>query len=565
VRAEQLRRHLAEKLPEYMVPIAYVRLEKLPLTANGKVDRKNLPSPPEAEHRHDYVKPGTTVEEMLCGIWAEVLHLEHVGIHDNFFAIGGHSLTATRAVSRIRKALGLELPLRHLFECPTIAELSSAINQTWMRSNGGTSEKIGRVSRQQWLPLSYGQQRLWMIDQIDPGNSAYNVNAALRLKGELKIGILESAVQDVIRRHEALRTHFICEEGVPHQVIDQVTEFRAEVVDLRGWVEKGKEALKWVYEECRRGFDLQRGPLLRMTVVCLEEYESILILNMHHIVSDDWSLGILLREVSALYRAGLHGEKLKLVEPDIQYADFACWQRKWFEERELARQLEYWQQQLSGSGGLLELRTDYPRPPVKKSAGTEIRFAMEDETSERLRRLGRKEDVTLFMVLLAAVQVLLWRYTGQNDINIGVPIANRNREEIEGLIGFFVNMLVMRIKSTGNETFAELLKQVRTTALGAYVHQDMPFDKLVEELQPERDVAHAPLFQVTFVLQNVGSSMMELEGLEISEQRRASTISNYDLSIEAYENEGRLWFVLRYDVALFHPITIERMGIHLQS
>ena len=585
---KRLSEYLRARLPEYMTPGVVVSVEKLPLNASGKVDRGRLPDPADLGGRaglqSEYVGPRTGVEEIVSGIWEEVLRVEGVGVHDNFFELGGHSLLATQVVLRVRRALGVELPLRKLFEHPTVAGLTGVIE----RYSGGREAvgRISRISREQSLPLSYAQRRLLFIDQLESGSTAYNLSAAVGLRGELRVEALQRAVEKVVERHEVLRTHFEWVEGEPVQVIGPCWWARVEELDVRDRAagERQEAAREWVEKQARRSYDLGRGPLLRVGVVRIEDEEWVLALNLHHIVSDGWSMGILLRELSALYTACLaereveseegreagrgeagrgEAERSHLPELPVQYADYAAWQREWLTEAELARQMEYWREQLRGARGVLELPEDYRRPAIKRAEGRELRFVLEGSTLAGLKKLGRESGATLFMTVLAGIQALLWRYTGQGDISIGTPIANRNREEIEGLIGFFVNMLVLRAEVEGEASFEEHLRRVREVALGAYEHQDVPFEKLVEELRIERDTSRTPVFQVTFALQNARSGGLELEGLQTGVAAAGVTNCNYDLLVEAYEVGKTLRVALRYDVALFAEASIERLGRQL--
>src|SRR6267142_2519108 len=503
--ARELRSHLQARLPEYMVPWAYVVMESLPLTANGKLDRRGLPQPErERGSESSYVAPRTAVEEILCGIWAEVLRLERVGVEDNFFELGGHSLLATQVISRVREVFETELPLQSLFEEPTVAGLGKVV-EAGQKEEGQRegAPRLVAVGREEALPLSYAQQRLWVIDQLEPGQATYNIPYALRLHGELEEGALEKSLAEVVRRHEVLRTSFPVERGEAVQRIEAVAEVRLERVDLRGMEseEEREEAVRELAKrEGERGFDLGRGPLLRTTLVKLGEKEHVLLVTLHHIVSDGWSLGILIREMTVLYGAMREGKGSPLKELPIQYGDFAVWQRGWLQGEVLEEQLGYWRKQLAEIP-VLELPTDKVRPGVASHRGGWVRFELSEELTGKLKELSRREGVTLFMMLLAAFQVLLSRWAGQDDVVVGTDVANRNRLETEGLIGFFVNQLVLRTDMGGNPSFREVLRRVREVTLGAYAHQDLPFEKLVEELAPVRDISRNPLFQVKLVFQ----------------------------------------------------------------
>ena len=485
----ELRRELLERLPDYMVPSAFVFLDALPLTPNGKVDRKALRAPDESrpDLATDFVAPRNRVEESLAAIWRELLGIEQVGIHDNFFALGGHSLLAATIQSRMASVSHVNLPLRKLFEAPTIAELSSEIEA--IRSGGQIfpSEPLQRIDRNgvDRLPLSFAQERLWFLDQLERGSATYNISWTVRLHGRLNFSALERSLQEVVRRHEVLRTTCVAVDGVPQAVVREPAAFRLTVTDLRGVPDTDREAQAagLASEEAGRPFDLGRDLMLRAQLLQLGDQNQVLILTMHHVASDGWSLGVFGRELTALYEAFSQDQPSPLPELPIQYQDYAVWQRKWLQGDVLAQQLAYWKEQLAGAPATLELPTDFPRPPVASYRGARREVVLDAKLTQALQMLSRREAVTPFMLLLAAWQVLLARYSGQEDVSVGAPIAGRNRTELEGLIGFFVNTLVLRTNLSGNPTFRELLQREREVTLGAYAHQDLPFEKLVEELQ----------------------------------------------------------------------------------
>ncbi|HEX8349346.1 MAG TPA: condensation domain-containing protein, partial [Hymenobacter sp.] len=492
-----LQQFLKEKLPEYMIPSAFVLVDALPLTPNGKIDRRALPAPditrPFGEGA--YVGPQTPVEELLAGIWADVLEVKQVSIHDNFFDLGGHSLLATQLISRLRDTFCVEFPLRGLFESPTVASLSERLEALRRTEQGLVAPPLLPVSREGELLLSFAQARLWFLEQLEPGSGAYNIPAAVRLTGSLDVATLEQSLNEIVQRHEALRTTFRMVSGETIQVIAPVKALTLQLVDLRDLPEATQEASveRLATESAQQPFDLAIGPLLRAKLLHLNEAEHVLLLTMHHIVSDGWSMGVMIRELAALYEAFSTGKPSPLPQLPIQYADFAHWQRQWLQGEVLAAQLSYWQQQLAGAQTVLELPTDRPRPTVQTFRGATQFLALPEPLSQKLKSLSQRSGVTLFMTILAAFQTLLYRYTGQEDICIGSPIANRNRSETEGLIGFFVNTLVLRTDMSENPSFQELLGRVREVALGAYAHQDLPFEQLVEALQPERNLSHHPL------------------------------------------------------------------------
>ncbi|MBD2517741.1 amino acid adenylation domain-containing protein, partial [Nostoc sp. FACHB-973] len=564
-KVSELHSFLKEKLPQYMVPSFIVILESLPLTPNGKIDRRALPAPqPSSELSEKYVAPRTPIEEILALIWTQVLKVEVVGIHDNFFTLGGHSLLATQLISRVRTSLKVELPLRSLFAAPTIAQLSQNIQQLQQQDLELSAPPILPRIENAELPLSYAQQRLWFLDQFEPNSAFYNIPAALRLVGTLSFAALEQSLKEIIQRHETLRTNFITIDGKATQVIQTQTNWTVRVVDFKDLSTSSSEiALQELgRQQALQPFDLASDVLIRATLVVLSETEHVLIVCMHHVVSDGWSIGVFVQELTALYNAYSIGQPCLLPPLPIQYADFAIWQRGWLQGEVLQKQLSYWQQQLGDASTFLALPTDRPRPAVQTYHGAYVEFALSVELTQKLTQLSQQQGVTLFMTLLAAYDTLLYRYTGQTDILVGTPIANRDRTEIEGLIGFFVNTLVLRANLDGDRTFQELLPEIREMALGAYAHQDLPFEMLVEALQPERDLSHTPLFQVMFVLQNAPMSQVELSGLTISHLPIESATAKFDLTLTMENTATGLVGAWEYNTDLFDASTIERMTGH---
>jgi len=565
----ELRGFLNDKLPEYMVPSAYVVLDKIPLTSNGKVDRRALPVPDEGrpEMGAAYVAPRNALEEEVARVWTEVLRVERVGLHDNFFELGGHSLLVTQVVSRLRRSLGVELPLRSLFEAPTVASLASRIEASRQSDEGTEVPLLLPAPRDVELPLSLAQERLWFLNQLEPGSSAYNVPIVMRLVGRLNVAALRQTLNEIVARHEALRTTFSSVNGHPAQVITPTLDVVLPVAELDELPEREREveAQRLIAEEAQRPFDLTRGPLVRARLLRLDEEEHVLILAMHHIVSDGWSAGVLFRELGALYEAFSAERESPLAELPIQYADYAVWQRKWLRGEVLEKQLAYWRAQLSGAQAMLVLPTDRPRPAVQSFRGAFQSRMLPKSLSAALNGLGRQEGVTLFMTLLAAFQTLLKRYSGQEDISVGTDVANRNRAEVEGLIGFFLNNLVIRTDLSGNPTFRELLKRVREVALEAYAHQEVPFNKLVQALEPERSLSHTPLFQVLFVLQNLPAEALKLKGLTLSLLEFDSGTSKFDLALFMEETEQGIVGTWVYKTDLFEAATITRMTGHFET
>ena len=559
----ELRPYLRARLPEYMVPQRWVVLAQLPLTTNGKVDRQALPAPSHTAEAVGEQSEWTPLEEIVAGIWSEVLKRDVAGREDNFFELGGHSLLATQVISRVREVFGVEIALRRLFEEPTVRGLSASIDAALRAGAGLTLPDLKRAEERGLLPLSFAQQRLWFLDQLEPENAFYNLPLAVRLTGSLNVPALERTLSEIVRRHEVLRTRFVDVDGEPRQEIlppVPIKLFVTEVYD-EAWVRE------LVNGEASEPFDLATGPMLRVKLLRVSDEDHVVLLTMHHIVSDGWSMGVLTREVASLYAAYSHNDETPLTELPVQYGDFAVWQRGWLQGGELERQLSYWRAQLSELP-VLELPTDHSRPSIQSYDGASIGFRLSPEVSAGLKELSRREGVTLFMTLLAAFQVLLSRYSGQRDIVVGTPIAGRTHREIESLIGFFVNTLVLRSRVNPEESFRELLGQVREVCLGAYAHQDVPFEKLVEELQPERDPSRSPLFQAMFALQNASDGTrgaLELPGLRLSGVGSENAISKFDLGVDFSEDrQGQLRCKLTYVTTLFEQATIERMGQHLQ-
>ncbi|WP_442935957.1 non-ribosomal peptide synthase/polyketide synthase [Nostoc sp.] len=560
-----LRQFLKSRLPEYMVPSVFVILESLPLTPNGKVNRRALPAPePSSELLEKYVAPRTPIEEILALIWQQVLKVELVGRHDNFFELGGHSLLATQLISRVRSSLKVELPLRSLFAAPIIAQLAPSIQQLQQQNLELAAPPILPRTGNAELPLSYAQQRLWFLDQLEPNSASYNILFGLCLAGTLNVAALEQSLIEIIHRQEALRTNFITVDGQAAQIIQTEMNWTVTVVDLQHLplTEQKTAAQKLVQEQAIQPFDLESEALIRATLVMLSPTEQWLLVCMHHVVSDGWSINVFVQELQALYNAYSQGQPSPLTPLPIQYADFAIWQRQWLVGEVLNSQLSYWKQQLANAPTFLPLPTDRPRPAVQTFNGAYLEFALSAELTQQLTKLSQEQGVTLFMTLLAAYNTLLYRYTGQTDILVGTPIANRDRSEIEGLIGFFVNTLVMRTEISGDRSFNELLPRIREMALSAYAHQDLPFEMLVEALQPERDLSHTPLFQVMFVLNNAPTSEVELTGLSVSSLPIESAIAKFDLTLGIENTNTGLVGWWEYNTDLFDSSTIERMTGH---
>ncbi|HKI01744.1 MAG TPA: amino acid adenylation domain-containing protein, partial [Thermoanaerobaculia bacterium] len=551
---DALRSELGRRLPEFMVPTAWMLLEALPLTANGKVDRRALPAPGPGAAA--YRAPRTPAETALAEIWAEVLGVERVGLDDDFFALGGHSLRAAQVVSRLRAALGVELPLQALFEAPGLAGAAERVAEALGRDGRADLPPLLPVPRDgAGLPLSFPQRRLWFLHRLDPASPVYNLPLGWRLRGELNAGALAASLAAVVGRHEALRTVFAGIEGEPVQVVLPAAPLALPVVDLSGLDEpvRAAEARRLDGAAARAPFDLAAGPMMRARLLVLGPEEHALLLDLHHIATDGWSMGVLARELEALYA----GETLPALP--VQYADFAHWQRQWMASGIVEEQLGYWRQRLAGLAPL-ELPADRPRPPVQSFRGAALSLPLPPGLTRALRDLSRRQGATLFMTLLAAFALLLRRTSGQDDLAVGAPAANRGRREVEGLIGFFINSLVLRLDLSGEPGFRGLLGRVRETALGAYAHPDVPFERLVEELQPARDASRNPLFQVLFqVLDAALPPPLTLAGLDVEPLPRSAGTARFDLELAFHETAGELAGLAELSSDLFDATTIQRL------
>ena len=566
VESSALRSHLSEQLPDYMLPSTFVLMDALPRTFSGKVDRRALPAPDQERRalHAQYVAPRTPTEEMVASIWAQVLGVKRVGAHDNFFDLGGHSLRITQVVSRLSKAFQIELPLRAFFETPTVAGLADRIDKAVLSGSKGDLQPILPIPRDGELQLSFAQQRLWFLDKLEPDSAFYNIPAAVRIRGSLDAAVLERSLNEVVGRHETLRTSFDSEGGRPVLRIAPSLKVEIPVVDLQGLSEQESEARirRLASEEAHRPFDIARAPLLRVTLLKLGREDHALIVTMHHIISDNWSVGIFIQETAALYMSLLKGEPSPLKELAVQYVDFAAWQRGWLVDEVIEGQLSYWRKQLGGAATSLRLPTDRPRPRAQTFRGAGESLLVDRHLTASINELSRREGVSLFMTLLAAFYGLLYRYSAQEDISVGTPIAGRNRLETEELIGFFANTLVLRADLSGAPSFRQLLARVRETCLGAFANQDIPFERLVEEMQPERSLSRTPLFQVMFVFQNAPTPRIELPGLTLSQVPFDTHTAAFDIVLGMLETEQGLVGLLDYNTDLFEPETIKRMLRH---
>jgi amino acid adenylation domain-containing protein len=549
------RERLRARLPEHMIPSAYVPIEAIPTTPNGKLDHTALPTPDvHAADRTEYVAPRTTVEEDLCGIWERLLGRERVGVHDDFFELGGHSLLTVRLVIRVREELGVDLPVRRCFEEPTVAGQARLVEGL---QRGAALEEIPRLEAGP-APLSFAQERLWFIDRLDPGNPVYNVAWGEELVGELDVEALAGAFDELVDRHAALRTVLPSRDGVPFQALGE----RRPRLAVQA-VGDEEEARRIARAEARHRFDLAAGPLARARLLRLDDRRHHLLLTMHHVVTDRWSVTVLLRDLLALYEARLSRRTAALPELQVEYADFAAWQRGALTDDERERQLEYWRARLARMPDTLELPADRPRPAMTSYAGRRLTFGIDAELTARLRELARRENATLFMVMLAGFQALLSRYTGETDIPVGTPITGRPRSELEDLVGIFVNTLVLRGDLSGEPTFAELVRRARDTALDAYAHAEVPFEVLADELVEDRRLARNPLFQVMLAFQNVPTDRVRAAGLHLETLDIDPGVAQLDLQLFVEEYEDRLICLLHYSTDLFDADRIERLVEHL--
>jgi amino acid adenylation domain-containing protein/non-ribosomal peptide synthase protein (TIGR01720 family) len=560
--AAQLRSWLARTLPDYMVPAVFMFVAALPLTPSGKLDRRALPAPDlDGVASADYLAPRTPVERELARIWAEVLRVDRIGVEDNFFELGGDSILSILVTSRVRAALAVELSPRALFTTPTVAGLAAALPAGAADAAPG----IPLVPRDRPLPLSFAQQRLWFLHEFDPDSDEYITPIAVTLQGELDIVALRAALTDLVARHESLRTTFESTDGQPSQLVHPASEVDLPVLDLSGLppAERGRALRDVLAQESSAPFDLREGPLVRPRLIRLAADEHALTVMAHHIVTDGWSTSVLLTELSELYAAACGGRPADLPELPVQYPDYAAWQRERLAGPALDEQLSYWHQQLADTPAL-ELPTDRPRPPVQTKNGAAIDFGIPPEVAAGLNRLGRQQDGTLFMTLVAAYQLLLSRWSGQDDIAVGTVTSGRDRAELEQLIGFFVNTLVLRTQVDHGQSFLDLLAGVRNVVLDAFANSDVPFERLVDELQPARDTSRSALFQTMITLQNTPAAVAALPGLRLAELALQETSVSFDLTVDFAESDEGLRAVLTYNTDLFEPATAQRLVDHLQ-
>jgi amino acid adenylation domain-containing protein len=556
----ELRAYVKERLPDYMTPRVYVPLSELPLTANGKVDRKRLPEPLQEATAGGVVTARTAVEELLLGIWSEVLGVECLNVHDNFFERGGDSMAAMRVIAKARELFKTELALHTLFDAPTCREFAEAIGN----AKAGTREELAApvpVSREtNQFPLSFAQQGQWSINQILPGNAAYNIPNRISLKGRLNVAALHAAINEIYRRHEVLRTTFPMIDSQPVQVISEPRELSVPTIDLSGLAEDDRRnhAHQLALDAWARPFDLTRGPMLRASLVKLAAEEHLVLFTMHHIVADGWSMNVLMDEVARLYQSFAQGEPSPLPELTLQYVDYAVWQRRWLQGETLQSHLSYWKDQLADLPDRLQLPADRPHPHVQNFHGAQESLLLARELCEALKSFSRREGSTMYMTLLTAFVTLLNWLTAQEDIVVGAAMAHRSRADLERVVGLFVNMMVLRTNVAGNPTFRELLARVREVSLGAYAHHELPFEQLVKELQPARNLGHTPLFQVVFAIEDDGERSLTLPGLTIEPIEIDNGSAQIDLTLRMRETPEGLHSLMHYNSDVFSPTRVRR-------
>jgi non-ribosomal peptide synthetase component F/acyl carrier protein len=552
-------RHLRDRLPAYMIPAAVVPCAALPWTASGKIDRRALTASAAEELGAGRRAVDRWTERLVVTICAEVLGLETVDPAAGFFALGGHSLLATRALSRLRAAFGIDLPMRALLEAPSLAALASEIDSA-LAGGAAPLPPLAPSPRCRPSPLSFAQQRLWFVDQLDPGNPAYNMPVALRLTGRLDEGALTASLGEIVRRHEILRTAFGEAGGAPVQRVMPAGPLHVPRVDLRALPAGVREVeqQRLARAEAVARFSLRDGCPWRIRRLCLAADENVLLITLHHILCDGWSMGILVRELGTLYTAAVEGRMVQLPELAVQYADFAAWQRDWMSGEVLEHLVSWWTARLAGAPLLLELpgtRQSTARSPLASQRQRRINAALAQE----VEALGRRESATLFMTLLAAFAALLHAETGRADLVVGTDVAQRDRIEIEPLVGFFVNQLALRIDLSGNPSCRDLLARAREVALGAYTHQDLPFERLVEALDVPRSAGSAPVFQAKLALQNLAHERLELTGIELTSVAPEAAAVHVDLNLRVFPVAGELVLSLQHDAARYGGAAVDRL------
>ncbi|MCB0729106.1 MAG: AMP-binding protein, partial [Ignavibacteriae bacterium] len=560
---KDIKNMLQESLPDYMIPSELIVLNQLPLTNNGKVDRKFLSQREDVIEidKLNYIAPETDTEKKLTEIWQDLLGIEKIGVHDNFFELGGHSLLGMRVISAIRKKLDSEIAIKDLFVYPTVSELSRYLDTL---SKGLILPPVTAEQRPEKIPLSYSQERLWFIDQLE-GSVQYHVPAVLRLKGKLNIEALTRSLQTIINRHEVLRSVILQEDGAGYQVVQDKDNWDLEIIDGGKFKDSPEELQSNILKLIGKPFDLSKDHMMRIHLIRLSEDENILVITMHHIASDGWSVSVIVNELAELYEAFDKNTDPKLPALEVQYADFAIWQRKNLQGEMLNKKLDYWRNKLANVEPI-QLPIDFERPAVQSIKGANVNFEIGKDLSDSLQTISKQNGATLFMTLLAAFNVLLNRYSGQENISVGTPIAGRQQEEVEKLIGFFVNTLTLRNEIDNNASFLELLKQVRSTTLEAYDYQDVPFEKIVDTVAKQRDMTRSPLFQIIFALQNTPDvPELNLGDVKLSNEVFPNVNSKFDLTFFTVETPEGIMGSVEYCTDLFKEETINNMIAHFKN
>lgn len=555
----EIHQFLENKLPEYMIPDLIVFLDELPTHSNGKIDKNSLPDPLSLlKTNNEYEKPSNNTEELIFNVWAKVLRNDSIGVNDDFFELGGHSLIATQVITRLNEIFNIDIPLRGIFENTSIRELANYIDKLLSSSSKKAEPEFKILDRDSELPLSFAQQRLWFLNELEPNNPLYNMVAGFRMKGNLNIEILKKSLQEIVNRHETLRTTFYSINDIPKQKVHSYLNLEMPVVTLEEYSEESREevVLEIAKIEANTPFNLSEGPLIRSKLISINKNDHLLIVNIHHIINDGWSRGIFIKELSNLYNFYTGEITSSLEDLTYQYADFAAWQRKLMTGANLTNHLNYWKNYLKGDLPVLQLPTDYNRSGKQNFVGKVKLFNISDELTTKLKEFSKEENSTLFMTLFSTFNLLLYHFTGEEDILVGSPIANRNNNYTENLIGFFVNTLVLRTNLSENPTFRGLLKKVRENLLSAYTYQDLPFEKLVEELCPERDTSHSPLFKVMFALHNTPASDIEMSGLSVTPITIYNETAKFDITLELLEDSNGIIGELEYNTSLFKEETI---------
>ena len=564
IEIDNLKKHLLKSMPDYMLPSNFVILDEFPINPNGKIDRKKLASFEIKIDKNESKFSNITnpSEELLVALCKEVLNTDNITPKDNFFDIGGHSLKAAQLVARIRNAFNMELPVKEVFEARTISDLAFVIDKIKKQENGFEIPPLVKRKEDEIPQLSFSQKRLWFLDQLEPLKNTYNISAAVKLKGKLNYEIFEKSINAIIERHENLRTSFYDIDGKPFAKIHNHNFIKLDIYDLSKRDDIERETKKIVQETAAYIFNLQEYPLVKLKIIKLKDNEHILVVVMHHIISDGWSIGIMINELSEHYEKYLSDKNYSVQSLDIQYSDYANWMNNWLKDELLESKLKYWKDNLKGIPEVLELPLDYTRPPVQTFNGASIGFSIDEKYSEKLNSINKKEGLTNFMSLLTIFEILLTKYSRQDDIVVGSPIANRTHSKIENLIGFFVNTLIIRNKLNLNNTFIETLKQTRSVILEAFNNSDVPFEFIVDAIQPERSMSHSPIFQVAFVYQNNNNELFSLKGLEAENYNFENPTSKYDLTLYIKENKNELHFSFEYNTDLFKEETIKRISNH---